>query len=86
MPLYDLQCKECKHVNVDVFQKIDAPNTPCPVCTGETERILTASAPVHIFPEGFWEHVGPKPVYFKSKRELRNYCRENGKTSEYAES
>lgn len=40
---------------------------------------------VHIFQEGFYEHIADKPIYIKSKKELRRVCAEHGCTSDYAE-
>lgn len=37
------------------------------------------------FHEGWYEHVADDPIYFKSKKELRDYTRAHGMTSDYAE-
>ena len=38
-----------------------------------------------VFKSGLYEHITDKPVYIRSRKELRRVCTENGCTSDYAE-
>lgn len=40
---------------------------------------------IHIFKEGFYEHIAPEPIYVKSKKQLREETRSRGCISDYAE-
>lgn len=43
MPIYEYQCAKCKKVH-EIWQKItEAPETKCPSCGGEIERLISAS-------------------------------------------
>lgn len=37
------------------------------------------------FKEGWYEHLGPKPIYISSMKQLREVAKENGVYSHYAE-
>lgn len=83
MPLYDFQCQECKYVE-ERFTPSDVHTMECPNCEGTMNRLIGRAA-VHLFREGWYEHVDLKPRYFTNKKDLRHFCRERGLTSEYAE-
>ncbi len=40
---------------------------------------------IHIFHEGFYEHISAEPIYIKSKQQLREETRSRGCISDYAE-
>ncbi len=40
---------------------------------------------VHIFQAGWYEHIDSKPIYIKSRQQLREETRSRGLTSDYAE-
>ena len=40
---------------------------------------------VIVFKAGLFEHVAETPMYFGSRKALRDYTRANGMTSDYAE-
>lgn len=49
-------------------------------------RIGSCTAPaVHIFPEGFFDHITDKPIYIKSMKQLKEETRKRGLISHYAE-
>jgi putative FmdB family regulatory protein len=44
MPLYEYQCKKCKHRFEKIQQFSDEPIKKCPECGGPVEKLLSASA------------------------------------------
>jgi putative FmdB family regulatory protein len=44
MPLYEYQCKKCKHLFEKIQQFSDEPLKKCPECGGPVEKLLSASA------------------------------------------
>lgn len=86
MPLYDLKCSACGDLLQDVFGKIDQPMPRCE-CGGVREVYHSAKPPVvHVFDsEAVFEHITGERKTFSSKRELKKFCRDNGKYSLYAE-
>jgi len=44
MPLYEYQCKKCKHRFEKIQKFSDKPVTKCPECGGPVERLLSAPA------------------------------------------
>lgn len=53
MPLYDYQCKKCKHRFEKIQKFSDAPVRKCPECGGPVEKLLTAPA-VHFKGSGWY--------------------------------
>lgn len=43
MPLYEFQCKECKHV-FERMQKVSDPEPPCPQCGSAVEQLISPPA------------------------------------------
>ena len=44
MPLYEYQCKKCKHTFEKIQKFSDPPVTKCPECGGKVEQLLSAPA------------------------------------------
>ena len=44
MPLYEYQCKKCKHRFEKIQQFSDKPLTKCPECGGPLEKLISASS------------------------------------------
>jgi putative FmdB family regulatory protein len=44
MPIYDFECKDCKH-KIEVLQKFDDPSPVCENCGAETIRVVSVTAP-----------------------------------------
>ncbi len=44
MPLYEYQCKKCKHRFEKIQQFSDGPIKKCPECGGTVEKLLSASS------------------------------------------
>lgn len=44
MPLYEYQCKKCKHVFEKIRKFSDPPFKKCPECGGPVEQLLSAPA------------------------------------------
>jgi len=84
MPLYDLQCQGCLTIQRDVLQPARVEQPKC-ACGGSIERVWLASAPVHIFNTGFYEHLAYDPIYFDSRQKLKAYCREKDLIMDYVE-
>jgi len=80
MPLYDAKCGVCDH-EFETVAKIDE-LIQCPVCGSEARRLITGSS-YHPFPEGWWEDIGPKPIYISSRRQLADECRKHGCYAKY---
>lgn len=85
MPVFDFKCAKCKTLHKDVWRKRDEPAPQCDSCGGETEKVWLASAPVHDFHEGWYEHLAYEPMYFSSRKKLKDYTRQNGLVMDYVE-
>ena len=79
MPLYDLECKSCKH-KFEAYSKIkDRKEVVCPQCGGLTEVLM--SPPHKDWFRPYWnEHIEYEPVYVKSKQHLKELCLKNNVT------
>jgi putative FmdB family regulatory protein len=44
MPLYEYQCKKCRHIFEKIQQFSDKPVKKCPECGGPVEKLLSAPA------------------------------------------
>lgn len=54
MPTYSYRCKDCGHT-YDAYQSIKAdPDTECPVCKGQVERLIGAGAGIVFKGSGFY--------------------------------
>ena len=53
MPLYEYQCKKCKHRFEKIQSFSDAPIKKCPECGSSVEKLLSAPA-VHFKGSGFY--------------------------------
>lgn len=86
MPIYDCQCTSCKAVKRDVVHASSEPPPTCE-CGAPTEHVwLGRGAPAaHIFHEGMYEHLAYDPLYFSSKRKLKDYCKQHDLVMDYLE-
>lgn len=82
MPLFDVRCAECHNVREELL-KADEAVPPCE-CGGERKKLIVPARPI-LFREGWYEHIDTKPVYVRTKKQLRDECRKRGLTSIYAE-
>lgn len=63
MPLYEYQCKKCKHRFEKIQKFSDAPIKKCPECGGPVEKLLHAPA-VQFKGSGWYvtDYAGKKPA------------------------
>ena len=79
MPKFDQRCLSCRwigEIRVEPFV-----NPPCPECQGPTERIYLGGYRVisDEVPGGMRvDNLGPTPMTFQSKSEMRKYLKANG--------
>jgi len=86
MPIWDFECKKCGNIFEEVSKISDSDNIRCPKCQGETKKVWLQLNKLAYkkFPEGFWNDLGPKPVYISSRRQLREEVKKRG-TDEFTE-
>lgn len=83
MPLYDALCPSCKKRINDLFKRM---RDPFPVCDCGVQMQNVSAPAVHVWDsDAIFEHVADEPMRFKSQKELKYYCRENGMVSQFAE-
>ena len=82
MPIYDYICDKCQVQIKDHFKRMsdDAPMH----CDEKMRQLFQAKIEIFDTTQVF-EHVALTPMQFRSKRELRNYCRAHDMTSHLAE-
>lgn len=86
MPLYDFRCPSCHEIDIDIMQPSNADAPICQVCQISMEKFHGGKpSAVHIFKEGFYEHVAEQPIYFRNKKDLKSFCKERGLTMDYCE-
>jgi len=56
-----------------------------PADTVESQQHISTGPAIHIFHEGYYEHIADDPIYIKNKKQLRYETRSRGCTSDYAE-
>jgi putative FmdB family regulatory protein len=82
MPIYDYVCDKCSAQVKDLLKKM---SDPAPQhCEQEMRQLFQTKIEVFDTTQVF-EHCALTPMQFRSKRELRNYCRANDMTSHLAE-
>lgn len=79
MPLYNYQCKSCA-AEFEELRSIDSrKGAVCPKCESPAKLVVAAgSGRYHAFPEGWFEHIGPKPIYIETKKQLQQECKTHG--------
>lgn len=82
MPTYLVHCKSC-NLDEEHFVSIAERHNIEMSCGHVGELRITSAAKYHPFPEGWWEHLGPEPVYVSSKKQLKRECEERGLYSRY---
>lgn len=87
MPLFDLRCTVCESVEDNVVHPAGVIPS-CPLCGSPREHIWKRSAPVHIFPEGFFENAADEDgrvPYFSSRAKYKAYLKEKGMYADLVE-
>ncbi len=84
MPLYDYTCPECSNEFDEFALMADRHDVQCPKCSAKAELVFRPTSLI-FFHEGWYEHLGPEPVYVKSMDQLKRICEERGLTSRYVE-
>ena len=84
MPLYDFECTnpDCDQVFEALAKYEEREKIRCKVC-GDTTLCLVGNGRYIPFHSGWYEHLGPDPIYIKNKQQLRQVCKDNGKGSRY---
>lgn len=88
MPTYRYEChsghvaeRVCSIAEMEAFEQAGIP--PCP-CGHPMLRSYAMQKPI-AFHAGWYEHVGPEPVYISNMQQLHDTCEKNGLYSRYAE-
>lgn len=85
MPIYTYRCSTCRKSSERMasFEERDCPQV-CRSCSSTMEREVS-SPKVITFRPGWYEHVGPEPVYCETPQELQDACNKHGGISMYLE-
>lgn len=83
MPRYDYRCPK-GHEFDDIVKIAERHQVACPEC-GLLGDIIHKPTTLIFFHEGWYEHLGPEPVYVKNMNQLKRICEERGLTSRYVE-
>jgi len=77
MPIYDFICRDCSCTRLDVFTKAWDEEVKCH-CGKKMEK-LPSRFVADTFPSDglFLEHVSPTGKRFHSKREMKQYAKDN---------
>ena len=82
MPLYDFKCEGCGTVEERLVSYEEREKQRCKC--GHPMRVDWSRGFNYIpFKEGWYEHITDKPLYIRSKRELREACEKHGCESVY---
>lgn len=78
MPLYEYKCDYCSSITEEIFPVNDKPDfIGCKQCGGISYPII--SIPGKDWFRPFWHNdIDINPVYIKSKKHLRDICKEKG--------
>lgn len=66
-----VQCVHCYKLNDPNFDK-------CCNCGQHVRKQIERSPAIHVFPTGYWEHIGPDPIKIKNRQQLKDVCQEHG--------
>lgn len=79
MPIYDFTCLHCNKTHEKQYAHSSKDTLACVECGTEMKHDFPAKFGTTGWPENgiTMEHVGPKPVHFKSRTEAKKYAREN---------
>lgn len=84
MPLYDYRCVGCgERVEKIVRMEDRDGEMKCEKCGERLKREVTLCAGFRPFPAGWWNDIGPKPLYIEDERQLKEACEEHGCYSHY---
>jgi len=78
MPLYDYKCNWCGFEEEQFVHDLND-TVRCTVCRRKMSRQFPTSARIGVFPSNgiFLEHVSPEGKHFSSKKELKDFARDN---------
>lgn len=78
MPLYDYECNDCAHRQMDIIKTYEDKQIDCNVCPGTARRIVTVAHTFGDFAPYIDEHIGPEPIYIKGKAHRREVMKQTG--------
>jgi putative FmdB family regulatory protein len=82
MPTYEYRCKRCGH-RFEKFQSMkDQPVKLCPLCRGETERLISTGGGIIFKGSGFYSTDYRSESYKKRVKEEKESWLKNGKEKE----
>jgi len=80
MPLYDLKCNSCGFEFETLCRIASYPT--CPRCSANV-RLLIKRVRTKLFPAGWWNDIGPEPIYISSRSQLKKECDKHGVYAKY---
>ncbi len=85
--IYPFDCPDCKYYEEFIEKMADMPVDPiCKKCGSVMKRNYNTDNKAQVFQGQWFEHIGPKPIYCESKKQLREACKKHGVYSVYLES
>ena len=79
MPIFNYKCKNCEKKMLDVFVPRWDTLVTCKYCGREEQEKIPSKFLADIFPKDgiFLEHVSSEGKLFHSKKEMKQYAKEN---------
>lgn len=82
MPLYEYECPDCEEITEDFRQISDRAQPMECKCGGLAEKIISPPYRDRAWENGITlDHVELHPKHFRTRQELRSYCKKKGLTS-----
>ena len=75
MPLYSYRCKSCDAEFEEIRSIKSRAKVRCPKCESPAKLTISGSGRYHAFPAGWFEHIGPKPLFIETKKQLIQECK-----------
>lgn len=84
MPSYSYKCEDGHELErtCSIAEMLEFEKQPTCTCGKATQRVYHSQKPVR-FHEGWYEHIGPEPVYITSAQQLADESRKHGNRSKY---
>lgn len=82
MPLYDYKCEFCGSIFEALRLVALRETAKCPNCKGEGKKQVSIPN-VILFHKGWYENIGPDPIYIDSFKQLGKECKKHGSGSVY---